>query len=75
MVPIRRLVVLHHGKTQSDSFHHLHYGGLVAPVVTLPSAASSPRMLLALVFFLNVPLGILAAALAAFWIPNSREGT
>jgi hypothetical protein len=32
-------------------------------------------MLLALVFFLNVPLGILAAALAAFWIPNSREGT
>jgi EmrB/QacA subfamily drug resistance transporter len=76
MVPVGRLVVLRTTEKHNliHSITYITWPGLVAPVVGPPVGGFiTTYASWHWIFFLNVPLGVLAAALAAFWIPNSRE--
>jgi len=76
MVPVGRLVVLRTTEKHNliHSITYITWPGLVAPVVGPPVGGFiTTYVSWHWIFFLNVPLGALAAVLAAFWIPNSRE--
>lgn len=76
MVPVGRLVVLRTTEKHNliHSITYITWPGLVAPVVGPPVGGFiTTYASWHWIFFLNVPLGLLAAALAVFWIPNSRE--
>src|ERR1700674_167426 len=76
MVPVGRLVVLRTTEKR-DLIHSITYitwPGLVAPVVGPPVGGFiTTYASWHWIFFLNVPLGVLAMALAALWITNLRE--
>jgi EmrB/QacA subfamily drug resistance transporter len=77
MVPVGRLVVLRTTEKHNliHSITYITWPGLVAPVVGPPVGGFiTTYASWHWIFFLNVPLGILAAALAALWVPNSRPG-
>jgi EmrB/QacA subfamily drug resistance transporter len=77
MVPVGRLVVLRTTEKHNliHSITYITWPGLVAPVVGPPVGGFiTTYASWHWIFFLNVPLGILAAALAALWVPNSRQG-
>src|SRR6202521_4457660 len=76
MVPVGRLVVLRTTEKRNliHSITYITWPGLVAPVVGPPVGGFiTTYASWHWIFFLNVPLGLLAAALAALWISNSRE--
>ncbi len=76
MVPVGRLVVLRTTEKHNliHSITYITWPGLVAPVVGPPVGGFiTTYVSWHWIFFLNVPLGVLAATLAALWIPNSRE--
>src|SRR6202163_4170956 len=77
MVPVGRLVVLRTTERHNliHSITYITWPGLVAPVVGPPVGGFiTTYASWHWIFYLNVPLGILAAALAALWVPNSRQG-
>src|SRR6202165_2006064 len=77
MVPVGRLVVLRTTEKHNlmEAIAYITWPGLVAPVVGPPVGGFiTTYASWHWIFFLNVPLGILAAALAALWVPNSRQG-
>lgn len=76
MVPVGRLVVLRvtEKKDLMQAISYIVWPGLAAPVLGPPlggfiTTYSSWRW----IFYLNVPLGIVAFALALLWIRNDRE--
>src|SRR5580704_6901726 len=76
MVPVGRLVVLRTTEKHNliHSITYITWPGLVAPVVGPPVGGFiTTYASWHWIFFLNVPLGLLAATLAALWVPNSRE--
>src|ERR1700694_4237538 len=76
MVPVGRLVVLRTTEKHNliDAITFITWPGLIAPVVGPPVGGFiTTYASWHWIFFLNVPLGILAAALALMWISNSRE--
>jgi EmrB/QacA subfamily drug resistance transporter len=76
MVPVGRLVVLRTTEKHNliHSITYITWPGLVAPVVGPPVGGFiTTYASWHWIFFLNVPLGLLAAALAALWVPNSKE--
>src|SRR6202790_2169964 len=76
MVPVGRLVVLRTTEKRNliHSITYITWPGLVAPVVGPPVGGFiTTYASWHWIFFLNVPLGLLAATLAALWVPNSRE--
>src|SRR6202790_5447719 len=76
MVPVGRLVVLRTTEKHNlmEAIAYITWPGLVAPVVGPPVGGFiTTYASWHWIFFLNVPLGILAAALALMWISNSRE--
>ncbi len=76
MVPVGRLVVLRTTEKHDliRSITYITWPGLVAPVVGPPVGGFiTTYASWHWIFFLNVPLGVLAIALAALWVPNSRE--
>ena len=76
MVPVGRLVVLRTTEKQNliHSITYITWPGLVAPVVGPPLGGFiTTYASWHWIFFLNVPLGMLAAVLAVLWVPNSRE--
>ena len=76
MVPVGRLVVLRTTEKHDlmRAMIYLTWPGLVAPVVGPPVGGFiTTYASWHWIFFLNVPLGVLAMVLAAFWITNLRE--
>jgi EmrB/QacA subfamily drug resistance transporter len=76
MVPVGRLVVLRTTEKHDlmRAMIYLTWPGLVAPVVGPPVGGFiTTYASWHWIFFLNVPLGVLAMALAALWITNVRE--
>jgi len=76
MVPVGRLVVLRTTEKHElmRAMIYLTWPGLVAPVVGPPVGGFiTTYASWHWIFFLNVPLGVLAMALAALWITNVRE--
>src|ERR1700674_772325 len=76
MVPVGRLVVLLTAEKRNliHSITYITWPGLVAPVVGPPVGGFiTTYASWHWIFFLNVPLGVLAMALAALWITNLRE--
>jgi EmrB/QacA subfamily drug resistance transporter len=76
MVPVGRLVVLRTTEKHNliHSIAYITWPGLVAPVVGPPVGGFiTTYATWHWIFFLNVPLGIIGAALTLLWIPNTRE--
>ncbi len=76
MVPVGRLVVLRTTEKHNliHSITYITWPGLVAPVVGPPVGGFiTTYASWHWIFFLNVPLGLVAIVLAALWVPNSRE--
>jgi EmrB/QacA subfamily drug resistance transporter len=76
MVPVGRLVVLRTTEKRNlmQSITYITWPGLVAPVVGPPLGGFiTTYASWHWIFFLNVPLGLLAMILAALWVTNSRE--
>jgi EmrB/QacA subfamily drug resistance transporter len=76
MVPVGRLVVLRTTEKRNlmQSITYITWPGLVAPVVGPPVGGFiTTYASWHWIFFLNVPLGLLAIVLAAMWVTNSRE--
>ena len=76
MVPVGRLVVLRTTEKHDlmRAMIYLTWPGLVAPVVGPPVGGFiTTYASWHWIFFLNVPLGVIAMALAALWITNLRE--
>jgi EmrB/QacA subfamily drug resistance transporter len=76
MVPVGRLVVLRTTEKHNlmRAMVYITWPGLVAPVVGPPVGGFiTTYASWHWIFFLNVPLGVLAMALAALWITNLRE--
>lgn len=78
MVPVGRLVVLRNTEKRElvQAIATITWPGLVAPVLGPPlggflTTYASWRW----IFFLNVPLGLVAFFLALRWVPNIREET
>jgi EmrB/QacA subfamily drug resistance transporter len=78
MVPVGRLVVLRttEKKDLVRSIAYITWPGLAAPVIGPPvggfiTTYSSWRW----IFYLNVPLGVIAMALALWWTDNERENS
>ncbi len=76
MVPVGRLVVMRmtEKKDLLRSMAYITWPGLVAPILGPPvggfiTTYSSWRW----IFFLNVPLGVVAFILATWWIANERD--
>jgi len=76
MVPVGRLVVLRTTEKHNliHSIAYITWPGLVAPILGPPvggfiTTYASWRW----IFFLNVPLGVIALALTFLWIANLRE--
>jgi EmrB/QacA subfamily drug resistance transporter len=76
MVPVGRLVVLRvtEKKDLMRSIAYITWPGLVAPVLGPPlggfiTTYSTWRW----IFYLNVPLGVVALALALWWVKNEQE--
>jgi EmrB/QacA subfamily drug resistance transporter len=76
MVPVGRLVVLRTTEKRNlmQSITYITWPGLVAPVVGPPVGGFiTTYASWHWIFFLNVPLGVLAVVLAALWVTNSHE--
>ena len=76
MVPVGRLVVLRTTEKHDlmRAMIYITWPGLIAPVVGPPLGGFiTTYASWHWIFFLNVPLGVLAMALAALWITNLRE--
>src|SRR6202162_2555602 len=76
MVPVGRLVVLRTTEKHNlmEAIAYITWPGLVAPVGGPPVGGFITRYFSwHLIFFLNVPLGIVGMALSFLWIPNLRE--
>jgi EmrB/QacA subfamily drug resistance transporter len=76
MVPVGRLVVLRTTEKHNlmRAMVYITWPGLVAPVVGPPVGGFiTTYASWHWIFFLNVPLGVIAMALAALWITNLRE--
>lgn len=76
MVPVGRLVVLRTTEKHDlmRAMIYLTWPGLLAPVVGPPVGGFiTTYASWHWIFFLNVPLGVIAMALAALWITNLRE--
>jgi len=76
MVPVGRLVVLRTTEKHDlmRAMVYITWPGLVAPVVGPPVGGFiTTYASWHWIFFLNVPLGAIAMALAAMWITNLRE--
>jgi len=76
MVPVGRLVVLRTTEKHDlmRAMVYITWPGLVAPVVGPPVGGFiTTYASWHWIFFLNVPLGVIAMALAAMWITNLRE--
>jgi EmrB/QacA subfamily drug resistance transporter len=76
MVPVGRLVVLRTTEKHDlmRAMVYITWPGLVAPVVGPPVGGFiTTYASWHWIFFLNVPLGVLAMVLAALWITNLRE--
>ena len=76
MVPVGRLVVLRTTEKHDlmRAMIYLTWPGLLAPVVGPPVGGFiTTYASWHWIFFLNVPLGVIAMALAASWITNLRE--
>ena len=78
MVPVGRLVVLRitDKKNLMRSVAYITWPGLMAPVIGPPVGGFiTTYFTWRWVFFLNVPLGLIAIAFALLWISNDREHT
>jgi MFS family permease len=76
MVPVGRLVVLRTTEKHDlmRAMIYITWPGLIAPVVGPPVGGFiTTYASWHWIFFLNVPLGVIAMALAALWITNLRE--
>src|ERR1700739_5038555 len=76
MVPVGRLVVLRTTEKHDlmRAMIYLTWPGLLAPVVGPPVGGFiTTYVSWHWIFFLNVPLGVIAMALAALWITHLRE--
>ena len=76
MVPVGRLVVLRTTEKHDlmRAMIYITWPGLIAPVVGPPVGGFiTTYASWHWIFFLNVPLGVIAMALAAMWITNLRE--
>jgi len=78
MVPVGRLVVLRitDKKNLMQSVAYITWPGLMAPVIGPPVGGFiTTYFSWRWIFFLNIPLGIIAFALALWWIGNERENS
>lgn len=76
MVPVGRLVVLRISdkKNLMQSVSYITWPGLMAPVIGPPVGGFiTTYFSWRWIFFLNVPLGVIALALALWWIGNEKE--
>lgn len=77
MVPVGRLVVLRvtEKKNLIHAIAYITWPALVAPVLGPPVGGFiTDHYSWRWIFYLNVPLGLVALALALMWIGNEREG-
>jgi EmrB/QacA subfamily drug resistance transporter len=75
MVPVGRLVVLRTSAKQDlmRAIAYITWPGLAAPIIGPPLGGFiTTYATWRWIFFLNVPLGVIAVILAILWVPNSR---
>ncbi len=76
MVPVGRLVVLRitDKKNLMRSVAYITWPGLMAPVIGPPAGGFiTTYFSWRWIFFLNIPLGVVALALALLWVGNEKE--